>query len=123
MTRLMTFDSSETLEESVSRVRQIPDPLERALRLVGDQYSLQIIQVLLQRSPQRFIELEQAIQGISPRTLSARLKGLQASGLIHRKQFSSLPPRVDYSLSERGESLTAVVAALSTWAEQAYPSR
>ena len=70
--------------------------LENALRLVGDKYSLQIIYLLLKYEAQRFVELENAVQGISPRTLSARLKHLEFHGLITRKAYPTIPPKVEY---------------------------
>jgi DNA-binding HxlR family transcriptional regulator len=90
------------------------------LQLLGDQYTLQIIQVLLKRAPQRFIELEQQIEGISPRTLSARLKQMDAAGLLTRHQYASLPPKVEYTLTDRSQALAGVVDALTTWADWAY---
>lgn len=99
-----------------------PSVLERlakALQLVGDKYSLQIIALLIQHDCQRFIELEDQIQGISPRTLSSRLKQLETSGLINRLQYSTIPPKVEYTLTEKGQALVGVIQPLIAWSEWA----
>jgi DNA-binding HxlR family transcriptional regulator len=102
-------------------VGHITSALERSLALIGDKYSLQIVQLLLQFGKQRFIELEDQINGISPRTLSARLKHLEAAGLLIRHQFATIPPKVEYRLTERGKLLAPVVLELCEWANEHYP--
>jgi len=102
-------------------VGHVKSALERSLCLIGDKYSLQIIQLLLQLGKQRFVELEDQINGISPRTLSARLKHLEAAGLVIRHQFATIPPKVEYRLTSRGQSLAPVVLELCEWANQHYP--
>lgn len=89
--------------------------LENALRLVGDKYSLQIIYLLLKYEAQRFVELENAIQGISPRTLSARLKHLEFHGLITRKAYPTIPPKVEYRATVKGQALLTSIEALAEW--------
>ena len=81
------------------------DLLEKSLRVVGDKYSLQILNLLLQAT----------IQGISPRTLSARLKHLEAHGLLSRKAYATIPPKVEYRITEKGMAITPIVVALSQW--------
>jgi DNA-binding HxlR family transcriptional regulator len=90
--------------------------LQQALQLVGDKYSLQIIQVLIAHKAQRFVELEATIEGISPRTLSARLKFLESKGLISRQAFATIPPKVEYKPTAHGVSLAGVIALLCNWA-------
>lgn len=91
------------------------DLLEKSLRVVGDKYSLQILNLLLQSDAQRFVQLEATIQGISPRTLSARLKHLEAHGLLSRKAYATIPPKVEYRITEKGMAITPIVVALSQW--------
>ena len=91
------------------------DLLEKSLRVVGDNYSLQILNLLLQSDAQRFVQLEATIQGISPRTLSARLKHLEAHGLLSRKAYATIPPKVEYRITEKGMAITPIVVALSQW--------
>ena len=91
------------------------DLLEKSLRVVGDKYSLQILNLLLQNEAQRFVQLEATIQGISPRTLSARLKHLEAHGLLSRKAYATIPPKVEYRITEKGLAITPIVVSLSQW--------
>ena len=100
---------------------KIECPIERALELIGDKYSILIVLQLAQNETQRFIVLEQSIKGISPRTLSARLKHLESYGIINRKQYSTIPPKVEYSLTERGREFKAVIDNMSEWADKWYP--
>jgi DNA-binding HxlR family transcriptional regulator len=89
--------------------------LEKALQVVGDKYSLQILNLLLRNEAQRFVQLEATIQGISPRTLSARLKHLEAHGLLSRKAYATIPPKVEYRITERGMAITPIVVGLTQW--------
>lgn len=99
---------------------QLESPMERAMELVGDKYSFQIIHVLYQFDRQRFVELEGQINGISPRTLSARLKHLERYGLVNRQQFPTIPPRVEYSLTEAGKAMAPVLTELQVWVNRWY---
>jgi len=96
-------------------------PIERAMELIGDKYSFQIIHILCQFERQRFVEMEQQIPGISPRTLSARLKHLEKFRLINRHQFPMIPPKVEYTLTERGRDLAATLKSLESWVNSWYP--
>lgn len=102
-------------------IHQLESPVERAMALVGDKYSFQIIQILSQFGRQRFVELESQVSGISPRTLSARLKHLERYGLINRHQFPTIPPRVEYVLTEKGEAMKPILDALESWANGWFP--
>jgi DNA-binding HxlR family transcriptional regulator len=57
----------------------------------------------------RFCELERSLQGISPRTLSLRLRALEEQGVLERKTFPEVPPRVEYSLTEKGRALVPII--------------
>ena len=99
----------------------VESPIERAMELVGDKYSFQIIHILYQMERQRFVELEQQIPGISPRTLSARLKHLEKFRLINRHQYPTIPPKVEYELTERGQDLAETLQSLETWVNRWFP--
>jgi DNA-binding HxlR family transcriptional regulator len=96
-------------------------PVDRAMALLGDKYTLQMIHLLMTRKVLRFVELEQEIVGISPRTLSARLKHLEKMRLIDRQQFPTIPPKVEYRLTESGADLAQTLTALENWVERWYP--
>lgn len=85
------------------------------LNRVGDKWSMMIV-MMLSRGPLRFSELKRAIDGISQRMLTLSLRGLERDGLVTRTVTPSIPPRVDYELTELGASLRHPVKALGDWA-------
>lgn len=85
------------------------------LDLVGDKWTLYII-ATLKDGPVRFNELRRRIDGISQRMLTINLRGLERDGLVNRTLFPTIPPRVDYELTEVGRTLLAPVMGLVTWA-------
>lgn len=99
----------------------VESPIERAMELIGDKYSFQIIHILNQFGRQRFVELEHQIPGISPRTLSARLKHLEKFRLIDRHQYPTIPPKVEYVLTERGRDLAETLGTLESWVNRWFP--
>jgi DNA-binding HxlR family transcriptional regulator len=74
------------------------------LKLIGDRWTLSLIHELI-KGPRRTLELHNAFSGLSTKTLSDRLKQLQRNGLVSRTSFSESPPRVEYSLTEKGSEL------------------
>lgn len=85
------------------------------LDLVGDKWTLYII-ATLQDGPVRFNEMRRRIDGISQRMLTINLRGLERDGLVKRTLFPTIPPRVDYELTEVGRTLLAPVISLVRWA-------
>ena len=86
------------------------------LARVGDKWSVQII-VLLGDGPKRFNEIKRMVGGISQRMLTLTLRGLERDGLVTRTQFPTIPPRVDYELTQLGRSLWDAVEPLGAWAQ------
>ena len=66
----------------------------------------------------RFCELERSLQGISPRTLSLRLRALEDEGIVERHTFSEVPPRVEYALTEKGRALLPIVDGMRSYGEE-----
>ena len=66
----------------------------------------------------RFCELERSLQGISPRTLSLRLRALEEEGIVVRKTFPEVPPRVEYSLTEKGQALIPIIDGMRDYGER-----
>lgn len=94
-----------------------PDcPTRVVLDRVGDKWTVLIISILAE-GPKRFNEVRLAIGGITPKVLTSTLRSLVADGLVTRKVFAEVPPRVEYSLTDLGRSLLEPVAALRRWAE------
>lgn len=85
------------------------------LARVGDKWSVLVI-MLLQGGPRRFNELKRMINGISQRMLTLTLRGLERDGLVTRTVYPTIPPRVDYALTDLGRSLAGPVKALGDWA-------
>jgi DNA-binding HxlR family transcriptional regulator len=90
------------------------------LARVGDKWSVLII-MLLGDGPRRFNEIKRMVGGISQRMLTLTLRGLERDGLVTRTVFPTIPPRVDYELTELGRSLWTPVEALGLWARQNLP--
>ena len=84
---------------------------------IGDKWSLYIV-AMLANGPQRFNELKLSIEGISQRMLTLTLRGLERDGLITRTMFPTIPPRVDYELTDMGRTLLEPVMALVNWASE-----
>ena len=85
------------------------------LSRVGDKWSVLVI-MLLRDGPRRFNELKRMINGISQRMLTLTLRGLERDGLVTRTVFPTIPPRVDYELTDLGRGLAVPVMALGEWA-------
>ena len=79
------------------------------LSLINGKYKMVILYCLMEFQPVRFNELQRYLKKISDKTLSQNLKELEKDGLIYRKVYSQIPPKVEYSLSERGSSLMKVL--------------
>ena len=85
------------------------------LNRVGDKWSMMIV-MLLGDGQKRFMELKRAIDGISQRMLTLSLRNLERDGLVSRTVTPTIPPRVDYELTELGQSLREPVQGLGAWA-------
>lgn len=88
------------------------------LSLISGKYKMIILYCLMEFSPVRFNDMRRYIKTISDKTLSANLKELEASGLVYRKEYPQIPPKVEYSLTERGKSLMKVLDELCIWGEE-----
>jgi DNA-binding HxlR family transcriptional regulator len=87
------------------------------LARVGDKWSVLVI-MMLADGPKRFNEIKRMIEGISQRMLTLTLRGLERDGLVTRTVFPTIPPRVDYELTDLGRGLKQPVMALGQWALQ-----
>jgi DNA-binding HxlR family transcriptional regulator len=89
-------------------------PDARALDLVGDKWTLLIVRDLIS-GPRRFVELQRVLPGISTEQLRSRLNRMVADGMLTRKRYREVPPRVDYELTERARELAPVLGELARW--------
>ena len=89
-------------------------PVEATLDLIGGKYKTLILWHLA-GGPQRFSQLQRLILRVTPKMLTQQLRELEEDGLIHREVFPVVPPRVEYSLTVRGESLLPILHAMRDW--------
>ena len=85
------------------------------LSLISGKYKMTILYTLMEFGVVRFNEMKRYIGGISYKTLSATLKELEADQLVHREEYPQIPPKVEYSLTERGKSLIPLLDNLGQW--------
>jgi len=89
-------------------------PIHRATNVVGDRWAFLVLREFFLEGPRRFRDLEDQL-GLSPNTLSARLKKLEQAGVIKRVFYSEHPPRAEYHLTEVGQAFAPVMDALYDW--------
>lgn len=87
------------------------------MSLIQGKYKMLILYVLAWFGVVRFNEMKKRIGGISYKTLSATLKELEADDLVHREEYPQIPPKVEYSLTEKGKSLIPILDQMCTWGE------
>ena len=92
--------------------------MDFTLKLIGGKYKLLILYFLLEDEKKRFNELLSAIGSISKKTLTNQLRELENDGLIQRKIYPEVPPKVEYSLTEKGKSLSDILNLLCEWGEK-----
>lgn len=92
-------------------------PVETTLTLMSDKWKVLILRDLL-AGTKRFGELKKSLGSVSQKVLTAQLRAMEESGLVHRKVYAQVPPRVDYSLTDLGRSLKPIIDALWAWGEK-----
>ena len=92
-------------------------PVEATLSLMSDKWKVLILRDLL-TGTKRFGELKKSIGSISQKVLTSNLRAMEDDGLLEREVFAEVPPRVEYTLTERGMSLAPVIDAMRTWGEE-----
>ena len=90
-------------------------PAERAMYFLGGKWKIRIIFLLYQNGKNRFGELKKILQTITPQMLSKQLKELELDGLINRKVFQVVPPKVEYTLTDFGLSVVPILKSFSNW--------
>lgn len=108
--------SMEPYEGSLSSLADTP--FGYTLSMVGGKWRLVIMYWLVECETMRFNELKRKIGRITDKTLSSQLKGMEADGLIVRTEYPQIPPKVEYSLTERGKSLIPILDGMCEWGDQ-----
>ena len=100
-----------------ANTRKMPDcPVEITLQLIGDKWKVLIIRDLL-TGTKRFNELMRSVTGITQKVLTSHLRAMEAAGLVSRKVYAEVPPRVEYTLTAMGESFLPVLNHMLLWSE------
>lgn len=86
-------------------------PVLATAQIISGKWTLLMLRDLAM-GPRRFSELQRSLAGISPRTLSTRLRSLEEEGIVHRREFAEMPPRVEYRLTAKGAHLVPIVDAM-----------
>jgi DNA-binding HxlR family transcriptional regulator len=92
-------------------------PVCRTADIVCGKWTLLLVRDLAE-GRSRFCELERSLSGISPRTLSLRLRALEEEGIVERQTFAEVPPRVEYSLTAKGRALIPIIEGMRTYGER-----
>jgi len=111
---MSTINSSQTTGQLETCATH---PVGRALRLLGDMWTLMIVYTLLS-GKKRFGELLEAMGNVSPKTVSQRLKMLEEIGFVQRQAFAEIPPRVEYRLTEKGLALVDIMEAIKQFGQR-----
>ena len=91
-------------------------PVETTLTLIGDKWKVLILRDLMPGT-KRFGELKKSVGTVSQKVLTAQLRAMEESGLVNRKVYAEVPPRVEYSLTELGKSLKPILDSMRAWGE------
>jgi DNA-binding HxlR family transcriptional regulator len=118
----LQYDLRVTFELKVTEVLEmrtkediLPDcPVATTVSLIGSKWKLLIMRNLLGR-PWRFNELQKSIEGISQKALTEALRSMEADGIVRRTAYPEVPPRVEYSLTELGESMRPIIKSMENW--------
>ena len=98
--------------------KELPNcPVETTLMLISDRWKVLIIRDLLEET-KRFGELKKSLGNVSQKVLTSNLRSMEESGLLTRKVYAEVPPRVEYTLTETGYSLKPVLDAMLEWGNQ-----
>ena len=104
--------------ENISTAEKLPAcPVETTLTLISDKWKVLILRDLLPGT-KRFGELKKSIGHVSQKVLTAQLRQMEQSGLVNRKVYAEVPPKVEYSLTDVGYSLEPILDAMWTWGEE-----
>lgn len=93
-------------------------PVEATLSVIGGKWKGIVLYYLLMDGTMRFNELKRSVHGVTQRMLTKQLRELEADGLINRHVYAEVPPKVEYSLTDKGESLRPILIALKEWGEE-----
>jgi DNA-binding HxlR family transcriptional regulator len=106
--------AAETASARRDGKTEATDPVERSLSVIGMKWTLLIVRELL-NGPRRFTQINRSLQQANAKIITARLRELENAGVVSRKVYAEVPPRVEYALTKRGHALRPVLDALRDW--------
>ena len=106
-------------QDPCSQIEQHEGCLATALKILGNKWSALILRDL-STGPKRFGELEKSLTSISPRTLSQRLDDLEQCGIITKKAYAEVPPKVEYTITQKGLDIVPALQQLANWGAKYY---
>jgi DNA-binding HxlR family transcriptional regulator len=113
-------NNKQSLQSDIMIINQQVCPIARTAELVGDMWTILIVRDLMSGS-KRFGQLQDSLGHVSPKTLSQRLKTLENADILTREAFAEIPPRVEYSLTEKGRALNDIIRAMSDFGDRYLP--
>ena len=96
-------------------------PLNRVLKLIGGKWKMQILCSLHNNGPTRYNQLKRTLDGVSNTVLAGALRELEADGFLLRRDFHEVPPRVEYTLTDLGQSFITVLNVMKEWGDRNLP--
>lgn len=105
------------MEDAKVRAELPACPVETTLSLIGDKWKVLILRDLMPGT-KRFGELKKSVGNVSQKVLTAQLRAMEESGLVHREVYAEVPPRVEYSLTELGKSLKPILDSMWAWGKE-----
>ena len=112
------IDKGKKNERCINTEKLSDTGFSYTLSLISGKYKMTILYTLMEFGVVRYNELQRYIKGISYKTLSSSLKELETDRLIIRKEYPQIPPKVEYSLSERGKSLMPILDGMCEWGDK-----
>lgn len=110
--RITQYDT-EPIEPSIGCIAS-------AMQIIGNKWTALLLRDLA-TGPKRFTELEKSVDGINPRTLSQRLDELETHGIISKENYKQMPPRIEYTLTPKGQDLIPILRQMASWGSK-YPA-
>ena len=111
-------DRMSCMEKYISNANFEDTGFSYTMSLISGKHKMVILYCLMEYEPVRFNEMKRYLGRITDKTLSTNLKELEADQLVHREEYPQIPPKVEYSLTERGKSLIPILDQMCDWGEQ-----
>ncbi len=114
----MALDKKQSDQQAQDLENEALCPMPDIAKLIGGKWKLIVLQILIFRGTKRFNELRRMIDGVTQTMLTNQLRALEKDGLVHRKVYAEVPPRVEYSATPKAMALTDMFRAMHAWWEQ-----